>query len=84
MRSPLNIPDLGSGDEPIQLCGWLVDQGDLVLAGDIVAEVLIPGVTIEIIAETSGRLIEIVKPIDSKVSPGDVIGWIEGGEPNLE
>ena len=84
MRSPINLPDLGSGDEPIQLCGWLADEGDLVLAGDIVAEVLIPGVTIEIVAAAAGRLIEIVKPIDSKVSPGDVIGWIEDGESNVE
>jgi pyruvate/2-oxoglutarate dehydrogenase complex dihydrolipoamide acyltransferase (E2) component len=80
MRFSINVPDFGAGDETIRLCGWLVDVGDLVLAGDLVAEVLIPGISFEIMAESTGRLIEILKPIDSTVKVGDVIGWLEEGE----
>jgi pyruvate/2-oxoglutarate dehydrogenase complex dihydrolipoamide acyltransferase (E2) component len=80
MRYSLNVPEVGAGDEPLYLCGWLVDLGDLVLAGDLVAEILIPGVTFEIVSDATGRLVEIVKPVDSRVHQGDVIGWIESRE----
>ena len=81
MRVPIVVPRaLGSGEEPLRLCGWLVDEGDLVLAGDLVAEVLIPGChEVEIVAESTGRLAEIVKPIDSVVLVGEVICWLEDG-----
>ncbi len=77
MRIPIIVPDVGSGEEPLQLCGWLVDEGDMVLAGDLVAELLIPGITVEIMSEASGRLDAIMKPIDAAVHVGDVLAWIE-------
>ena len=77
MLFPIKVPDLGTGDEPIRLCGWLADQGDLISAGDPVAEILIPGITMEITAESSGRLLTIVKPIDARIYTGDVLGWLE-------
>ncbi|MEI8017524.1 MAG: biotin/lipoyl-containing protein [Schlesneria sp.] len=77
MRVPITVPDVRSGDETIRISGWLVNEGDLVLAGELFVELLIPGLTIDIIASSTGRLIEIVKQVDSPVQVGDVIGWLE-------
>ena len=77
MRVPITVPDLRSGDESIRISGWLIDEGDLVLAGELFVELLIPGLTIDIIASSTGRLVEIVKHVDSQVQVGDVIGWLE-------
>ena len=77
MRVPISVPDLHAGDEPIRVSGWLIDEGDLVLAGELVVELLIPGLTIDVVAVSTGRLIEIIQPVDSPVHVGDVLAWLE-------
>jgi pyruvate/2-oxoglutarate dehydrogenase complex dihydrolipoamide acyltransferase (E2) component len=77
MRVPITVPDMRSGDETIRISGWLINEGDLVLTGELVVELLIPGLTIDVIAESSGQLVEIVKPVDTIVAVGDVLGWLE-------
>jgi pyruvate/2-oxoglutarate dehydrogenase complex dihydrolipoamide acyltransferase (E2) component len=77
MRTPIVVPDLRIGTETLVISGWLVDEGDLVIAGDIVVEVLIPGVTFDILAESTGQLVQIVKPVDVSVTAGEVIGWLD-------
>jgi pyruvate/2-oxoglutarate dehydrogenase complex dihydrolipoamide acyltransferase (E2) component len=78
MRIPIVVPDLKSESEPIRVSGWLVDEGDLVLAGDLVVEVLLPGITFDVTAEATGRLIEISKLVDAEIRIGEILGWIEG------
>jgi len=80
MRVPIILPRLDSGKEPIRVCGWLVDEGDLVVKGDAITEVLIPGITFDVIADSTGRLVEIAKPVDSIVHAGDILGWLEDHE----
>ncbi len=80
MRVSLTLPDLGIGDESVRVSGWLVDRGDLVIEGDRVAEVLISGVAFEVEAAQSGQLIEITKSVDSSVSSGDVLGWLNSSD----
>ena len=77
MQIPIIVPDLGTGNEPVRLSAWFVDAGDLVLAGDLIAEVLIPGVTFDIMSESAGRVIEIQADIDSTIQAGDVLVWLE-------
>ncbi|WP_010584830.1 biotin/lipoyl-containing protein [Schlesneria paludicola] len=79
MRIALVVPDLGTGQEPIRLSGWLVDEGDLVLAGERVVELLLPGITFEVAAEGSGTLVELTKAIDSELVTGDLLGWLDDG-----
>lgn len=76
MRVPLLLPDLGVGTEPVRVSGWLVDRDELILKGDRVAEVLIAGVTFDVEAIHSGRLVEIAKPTDSLIAPGEPLGWL--------
>ena len=77
MRIPITVPDLRTRDETIRVSGWLIDEGDLVLAGDLVVELLIPGLTIDVVADPTGRLVDVIKPDDSPVRIGDVLGWLE-------
>lgn len=77
MRVPILVPDLHPGDERLRLSGWLVDEGDWILAGDLIVEVLIPGITFDIAAESTGRLVEISSAIDDEIHAGDILGWID-------
>lgn len=77
MRVPIVVPEVGPGNESLMICSWLFDVGDLVVSGDSVAEILIPGVVFEIAAESSGRLVEITRPMEAKVTIGDIIGWLD-------
>lgn len=77
MRVPIVVPDLGSGNESHRVSGWLVDEGDWVVAGDLVVEVLIPGITFDIAAESTGRLVEISLAIDTEIHAGDILGWLD-------
>ncbi|MBC8115029.1 MAG: biotin attachment protein [Candidatus Saccharimonas sp.] len=80
MRVSLTLPDLGVGDETVRVSGWLVDRGDLVIEGDRVVEVLISGVTFDVEATHSGLLIEITKSVDTTVSRGDILGWLNSAD----
>ena len=75
-RIPITVPDLGTDTESIRISAWLVDVGQTVIAGDRVVEVLIPGITFDIEAAQTGELVEIAKPVDAVVIPGDILGWI--------
>ena len=77
MRVPIVVPYLGHREEQLRISGWYVYEGDLIVAGDLVVEVLIPGITMDIAAESSGRLVEVVKAFDSIIHEGDILGWLE-------
>ncbi len=77
MRTPIVVPELGIGHESLRVSGWFVEEGDLVLPGDLIAEVLIPGITFDIAAESSGRLAQIVIPVDATITTGSILGWLE-------
>ena len=77
MRIPIVVPELQIGTEPLRISGWLVDEGDHVVCGDLVAEVLISGVTFDILSESGGRLVQIAKPVDAAVLEREIIGWLD-------
>lgn len=80
MRVCLSLPDLGVGDETVRVSGWLVDRGDLIIKGDRVVEVMISGVTFDVESSQSGRLLEITRSVDSVVSCGEVLGWMDSSD----
>lgn len=62
MNTPIILPDLGAGDQPIRLAQWLVESGDTVVQGDRVAEVLVGGVLFHVASPADGvvqRTIEL-------------------------
>jgi pyruvate/2-oxoglutarate dehydrogenase complex dihydrolipoamide acyltransferase (E2) component len=84
MRTPLKLPDLGVGDEELRVSCWLVDLGDAIDEGDRVIEILMDGVTFDVLAESSGTLTRIERPLDAVVRAGDVLGWLESDLENHE
>ena len=60
-RVPIRLPDLVSMDDGPVFGQWLVDDGDAVLAGDRVAEIV-----------TTGVLIYVASPAEGTVARGDV------------
>lgn len=79
MAAPIILPDLGAGETPVRISGWLVEPGEQVIQGDRVVEVVLPGLTFDVPAPLSGRLVRIEKGLSSPVQPGEVLGWIESG-----
>jgi pyruvate/2-oxoglutarate dehydrogenase complex dihydrolipoamide acyltransferase (E2) component len=71
------LPDLGTGTAPVRVSAWFVEVGDEVEVGEPILEVVIPGVTSDVCSPVTGRISRILKDIDSLVSPGEIVAWIE-------
>jgi pyruvate/2-oxoglutarate dehydrogenase complex dihydrolipoamide acyltransferase (E2) component len=69
------LPDVGTPHATFSL--WYVRVGDRVVEGDRVAEVLIPGATIDVHAPASGTLAEQLTFPNDALAAGQVLGWIE-------
>jgi pyruvate/2-oxoglutarate dehydrogenase complex dihydrolipoamide acyltransferase (E2) component len=82
MRYAIELPELGLEDKAARISGWHVDVDDVVVAGDVVAEVLLPGITFDVATVHSGKLVQIERPMDAVIATGDVLGWIETNDDN--
>ena len=75
MRVAIALPDLGTPRATFSL--WYVCVGDRVVRGDRVAEVLIPGATIDVHAPATGTLAEQLSFPNDALTTGQTLGWIE-------
>ncbi len=75
MPVPITLPDLGGPRATFSL--WYVRVGDAVFEGDRVAEVLIPGATVDVPAPASGVLAERRAFPQDPLEPGQELGTIE-------
>jgi pyruvate/2-oxoglutarate dehydrogenase complex dihydrolipoamide acyltransferase (E2) component len=73
---PILAPDLGS-TEPSRLSAWLVEVGETVRTGDRVAELLLPGLTVDVAAPASGRLSDSKAALNALIVAGQTLGTIE-------
>jgi pyruvate/2-oxoglutarate dehydrogenase complex dihydrolipoamide acyltransferase (E2) component len=76
-RVPLIIPDLGLHGMQLVVSLWLVPRGAVVMEGDRVVELLAGGVTIDLEAPVSGRLVVQHVDEDEAVAAGMVVAEIE-------
>ena len=74
MRSPIVVPDLGAD---LVLSVWYVKRGETVYAGDRVVELLLGAATFEIAAVCTGKLIEQSAWPDDRLTPGQVVGYLQ-------
>ncbi len=81
MRVPIKLPDTG---EPARFSTWFVRLGESVREGERMAEVLIPGVAIDVLAPCDGVLADTTILERQSLAPGDTIGSIETDEPTLK
>ncbi len=77
MTTAIITPEIGAGAQDVRVSSWLVDVGDELESGDRVAELSLKGMTFDVAAPMPGTLLRISKPVDTKVSPGDILGWID-------
>jgi len=79
-RQRLAVPEFAIRDVPLTVSLWLVPQGANVIAGDRVVELAAGGVTIDLEAPVSGRLVAQFFDEDATVVTGAVIAEFEVAE----
>lgn len=72
---PIELPDLGAARAVLSL--WYARVGDRVFAGDRVAEVLIPGATVDVPAPVGGVVVSQAVLANDALVAGQVIGEIQ-------
>ena len=77
-RVPIELPDLGAARAVLSL--WYARVGDRVFAGDRVAEVLIPGATVDVPAPVAGVVVAQAVLANDALAAGQVIGEIQEAE----
>jgi 2-oxoglutarate dehydrogenase E2 component (dihydrolipoamide succinyltransferase) len=79
MPVEVRIPSLGESVSEGEIARWLKKDGDTVAPDDVLFELETDKATMEIAAETAGRL-QILKPEGSKVEVGTVVARIVEGD----
>lgn len=78
MRKPIEMPKLGYDMERGKVAGWTVKVGDKVSRGDVIAEIETEKSTVEMEANASGTIVEIVREAgDEDIPIGEVIAYID-------
>ena len=71
------LPDLGTAPEvPIVVSYWHARRGEEVLEGDRLVEIVVGPVTVDVPAPANGRLHQIRRDDDDRVTPGEVLGLL--------
>jgi 2-oxoglutarate dehydrogenase E2 component (dihydrolipoamide succinyltransferase) len=77
MPTPVKVPNLGAEATEARVLSWLRRVGDIVAAGEILAEIETDKATVELEAPAAGRLSEILVPEGTEVPVGAVIAMID-------
>ena len=72
------MPKMGDAMEEGTILQWLVSEGDEVEEGDAIAEIETDKVSMEIEAEDSGTVAQILAEADESVAVGGAIAFIQG------
>ena len=80
-RVPIRLPDLGTPRAVLSL--WYARVGDRVFAGDRVAEVLIPGATVDVPSPAGGVVVTQAVLANDPLTAGQVIGEIESEDSGI-
>ena len=76
MPIPIKVPDLGTTVDEIKLLAWLVDEGDSVERGDLLAEIETDKATGELESIAEGVLLKQVAAEGDTVEKGDVLAYV--------
>ncbi len=77
MSTPILVPPVNSSPQPLKVSLWLTHEGEAVVTGDRVVELLIPGVTFDVEAPCTGTIVSCECQAGVEVTTGMVLGWIE-------
>ena len=79
MAVPIKIPDIGTTVEEVAVYSWLVEEGDAIARGDVIAEIETDKAIVEFESPVEGVLLRKVVPEGGEAALGDIIAWV--GEP---
>ena len=81
MQSPVILPEIGM-EVGMEMCVsfWFAEEGDEVLEGDRLVEILAGSVTFDVPAPASGRLVEIRAVEEDAVRSGDLLAVLESDD----
>ena len=77
MRVAIEMPQLGFDMPAGRIAAWLVEPGDRVARGQVIAEVETEKTTVGMESLGAGTLVEIVRAAGEEVPVGEVIAWLE-------
>lgn len=81
MATAIKVPDLGTTVDEIKIVAWLVEEGQSVKRGDVLAEIETDKATIELESVAEGVLLKLITPAGETAQEGDVLAYIgEMGE----
>ena len=72
---PILLPDLGTPAATFSL--WHIGAGERVSQGERLAEVLIPGVAVELLSPATGVLCEVLARVGDAILADATLGYIE-------
>lgn len=72
---PVTLPELGTARATLSV--WYARPGERVYEGDRVAEVLIPGATVDVPAPATGVLREALVGPNASLAAGQTLGTID-------
>jgi pyruvate dehydrogenase E2 component (dihydrolipoyllysine-residue acetyltransferase) len=76
MPTPLYTPRVNNNDDTVRLIRVMVKRGDVVRAGDIVAEVETDKANFTVEAERGGFVLEVSQPVNEMIDVGSVLLWV--------
>jgi pyruvate dehydrogenase E2 component (dihydrolipoyllysine-residue acetyltransferase) len=79
-RFAVEIPKIGLVMETVRITRWLKGVGEDVQSGEPLLEVETEKAVVEIEAPISGRLEQVLVPVNQEAKVGDRIAWVETGE----
>ena len=81
MQSPVVLPEIGiePGTEMV-VSFWFADEGEEILEGDRLVEILAGSVTFDIPAPVTGRLVEVRAIEEDVVRCGDLLAVVEADD----
>ena len=77
MKKTIVMPKIEEDVTEVEIGQWLVNVGDDVKAGQPLLEVLVEKANVEVAAEVSGKVVEILQEEGTIVEVGDEIAVIE-------
>src|SRR4051794_4191356 len=76
MKHNVSAPSVGESITEVSILKWHKKDGQAVKSGELLLEIESDKATVEIVAETNGKL-SILKPEGERIPVGEVIGTID-------
>jgi 2-oxoglutarate dehydrogenase E2 component (dihydrolipoamide succinyltransferase) len=77
MSTPVRLPNLGAEAAEARVVSWLRAVGDVVAAGEPIAEIETEKATVELEAPVAGTLAEILVPAGAEAAVGATLATID-------